>query len=1829
MSKFLVLCQQNFYKSLIHLFRLDFALALGNFHSSCLHAPRFAQQKNLSANFCKNFVDRALIAILGIFFFFSALHADLIDPDVQAATEGDPSNTICDCVSLLTGDFVAFSEDLVIDGAEPLYIHRHYVSGDGVGYNGGWEFFPHLELKMIPKKTKVKKGKRVGKDYRRIVVTEPNGTRLIFKRQKKTNLRKVWVPYAVDFEKHGKGITNTSRGPISGKTNLRNHILHQETENRIMLHCADGTKRYFRKSKGGAYPTYLLRWEKLPGGNKIHYRYGDDDRIEYIYSSNNINTKTYAWCRFHYKKSENRNHDFEIETSDGRRLSYEFICKKKKTNPRFFLKQVNGPELPPEGVEYTRRHDSTDHLVEARCLPDGRKIAVEYYLPYTTCTVANTEVNIGGCKDPGADRVKTLFQPVGKDGQLVPTHHFIYDIERKIDDGIYSYEKKGTTEIYDVDHNKTSVHYTPDFLPLEVRYHEKDRLHHRFQMQWGEFGQLQQKTLLGDDDRPLLKREFFYDDRGNILQEMLTGNICVPDSQDTFTENHEYDERNRLIKTISDTGLVTHISYLPKTHLVQKKIITDEKAIHIREFYEYNKDKVLITKIIDNGISDDPNNLEKVTERRIERIHPKQEAPAQDLPEIIEEKILDLTTKTEILLKKIHIHYNNQAKIIQKDIYDADDTHRYSLNFSYDERGRLAEEKNAFKEITSLKYDIHGNVIFQEDPSKKQIRRTYDHANRLTDEEEITPNEEKRLTQYAYDTKNNKTATIDPFGNETRYEYDAFGHVTKIIHPDGAEETFTYDILGHLSSHIDPSEHTTYKTHNALGKPLKILHPDGSCETFSYYSDCNLQSHTNQDGLKILHFYDPMGRETAVHYFDSTGEKIAEETFDYDSFHLLAHKDKEGILTTYDYDQAGRKKAEQREHQRREYEYDSLGRLYKETQVNENNNLITVYERDLLDQIIVERQEDENGSVLHTVSYAYDTLGNKTAVIRKEGKESFTYDCFNRLIAHENGEGYRTIIAYDENHINRDGQKVLRKVTRDPMGYQTIEIYDAMMRPVRKEIRSPHGILYFAEDYVLDSCGNCELQRCHVYREDIYYITLEITKEYDEMHRTISIQEGAYTPEEKTTTFTYTGSGNLASTKKADGVTLQYTYDPLGNLIHLVSSDATIDYTYEHNLNGELLSSCDHLHKTSTKRTLDTAGNILEETLANGLKIENQYDHACRRTLLRLPKETEIHYTYDPLYLREVSAFGMSATYSYDQSGNLRNLKMIEPISYRYDKMQRKTELFTPRFNQILHYDPRGNIEEMLKDEKFYEFKYDGLNQLIKERNHSYTYDSYYNRHSKDDISYMTNTLHALVHAGNTTYTYDRNGNPLIKKTSTSQTQYKYDALDRLIEVTEENEYRLVFTYDSFHRRMTKTLYSSNNGNWSKSTHLNFLYDQEKEIGACDEKGRLLELRILGRSEHEALLFQLNDTLYMPIQDLHGNVVRLFSLDKSQSYFYQYDAFGEWAPYPDFNPWHYSSKRLDPETGLIYFGKRYYDPQNGRWLTPDPNTFTDSANLYAYTFNNPLIFLDPYGLFSVDFSKFNVSDQTRGPPPQEFKYTSFAEQAPFFYRMNHTIEGIPSLYQPPVPKFEQASIYDLKRPEPMNRRLMCINGIRTDSKDAMGTAFYISDLAGGYNVHLVHSPTFGFQLDIMHCEMMLNYQITEPSMLLHQAWNDYFQNAGPTATVLVIGYSGGNIATRNALLTYDPELRKRISVLGIAPGAYVDPDICGGVRHYRSKRDFVPKIDTYGAKKYAGTIYDLEPHPKANKLLDHTIQSPTYAPHLKKNIALYLKHGIIESWQEK
>jgi RHS repeat-associated protein len=81
-----------------------------------------------------------------------------------------------------------------------------------------------------------------------------------------------------------------------------------------------------------------------------------------------------------------------------------------------------------------------------------------------------------------------------------------------------------------------------------------------------------------------------------------------------------------------------------------------------------------------------------------------------------------------------------------------------------------------------------------------------------------------------------------------------------------------------------------------------------------------------------------------------------------------------------------------------------------------------------------------------------------------------------------------------------------------------------------------------------------------------------------------------------------------------------------------------------------------------------------------------------------------------------------------------------------------------------------------------------------------------------------------------------------------------------------------------------------------------------------------------------------------------------------------YDEFGQILAdsSPGFQPFGFAGGLYDPDTKLVRFGARDYDFETGRWISKDPIFFRgQSANLYQYSMNDPVNFIDPSGLYTL------------------------------------------------------------------------------------------------------------------------------------------------------------------------------------------------------------------------------------------------------------------------
>ncbi len=1481
-----------------------------------------------------------------------------------AVTENEPSALVENCVSAITGDLFLAEEDALVQGYIPLRIPRFYISGDGKGKLACWSSLNHL--------TAIYKG---GEHEHKITIQEPNGSTFTFHAPadevynhfyKKKHPPKFRIPSSNAIQ----GLTNTSQGEISAHTNLKNASVRLEGEGKYLtVHCSDCTTRRYKihhhrkhfkavfKGEESKKIKYLLESETLPSGHKVVYHHDHNDRLDEIHTKNPSESKTYASAYFHYHHVHpEKIPDVDISLSDGRTISYRY--EGKHNDEVFLLKTIRSPEAPEESIFYHPHHGHCGNMVRRVSLPDLRYFDIDYYHPGHN-DVAGKDIKIKDRKDPRSLRVKTLKAPVGHDATPHVTHRFFYGDQH--------------TDVHEIDNVLVRYHYSPSKLLQAIeRFNPSGGLYNKETFEWLGAGDLLSRSFYDSNHQIVFSRRFHYDPRGNVFREELSGNLSgQPNAWETYwiTRDYSQDGRDLLLKEEEQNGKITRYDYLPDSDLVSGKYLCEGAQIKVRIFYEYNPDRVLIREIHDDGAAWDKNDLSGVKTRTIKSITPMPGGPFVDMPQIIEEKYWD--GSQERLLKKTVLTYTKGAKIEQQDVYDASGTFNYRIKTVYDELGRPREETNPIGQTAKYTYDAAGNKQTSQTASGRRVTlMSYDFCNRLIESKDTGFDGIEHVVQHTYDGKHNKTAAIDHFGNITRYNPDNFGNIIETQLPNVQDENCqsvfpvirsTYDGAGREITRTDPKGFTTRTHYNARGQKTFVQTPDGAAEHFYYNLDGTLKTHIDPEGDVTSYIYDAFGR--CISATDPLGY-VTRNT--YHGSHLIASQDPEGNITTYTYDGAGRKISEEKNRERKEFSYDHLNRLHSV----KAGALITFTEYDLLDRLIEERQEDDQGQILSKTIFEYDEASNKKTIIRsiqgEEAKEQFEYDSFDRLILQIDALGNETRISYDEKQRNALGQRILQKTTIDPLEQKTMETYDSHGRMTRIEIQNAHDKVLSLEEKYYDLNGNFSTQISTVYPQNRQIIT---RYQYDQRNFLSCLQE----PMGKTTYYKYTPKGLLEETRKPDNVILKRHYDPNGNLISLESSDRSIIYLFGYNKNNQLISSTDCIKNAITLRRLDPQGRVLEEKFANQLIVKKDYDSQGRCVKLVFPDNTSAAYDYDALNLKSVSRRDSSGFtlythlyQEYDLSGNLISEQFIGNLgeaAFTTNPLGKKSSISSPFFSQsILKFDLVGNIIELKTQSQTSVYSYDDLYQLIEETGtftHHYAYDSHHNRLQKNEEQYCLNSLNQFEH-----FSYDDNGNLALS----SDKRYTYDALDRLIAIESPTE-RFTFAYDSFHRRLFMSIEEWINNAWQLKDRLYYFYDGQNEIGAADANGKIVQLRVLGNTASaeigSAIALELNGRVFAPISDLLGNITTIVDLEGRIPESYLFDAFGNHtSTSPPINPWRFSSKRHD-ESGLIYYGRRYFDPQYGRWITPDPIGFRGGVNLYAFVKNNPLTHVDLYGLIHV------------------------------------------------------------------------------------------------------------------------------------------------------------------------------------------------------------------------------------------------------------------------
>lgn len=143
-----------------------------------------------------------------------------------------------------------------------------------------------------------------------------------------------------------------------------------------------------------------------------------------------------------------------------------------------------------------------------------------------------------------------------------------------------------------------------------------------------------------------------------------------------------------------------------------------------------------------------------------------------------------------------------------------------------------------------------------------------------------------------------------------------------------------------------------------------------------------------------------------------------------------------------------------------------------------------------------------------------------------------------------------------------------------------------------------------------------------------------------------------------------------------------------------------------------------------------------------------------------------------------------------------------------------------------------------------------------------------------------------------------------------------------------------------------------------------YIYDGDQVICETDGSGTITAKYVYGAGIDEVVTMQRGGSAYFYHYDGLGNVSDITDGAGSIVESYSYDAYGNSSDTSSVgNPYLFNGRRFDAETGLYYYRARYYDSEIGRFLQVDPIGYIGGMNLYVYCSNNPVNFIDVFGLF--------------------------------------------------------------------------------------------------------------------------------------------------------------------------------------------------------------------------------------------------------------------------
>jgi RHS repeat-associated protein len=889
-----------------------------------------------------------------------------------------------------------------------------------------------------------------------------------------------------------------------------------------------------------------------------------------------------------------------------------------------------------------------------------------------------------------------------------------------------------------------------------------------------------------------------------------------------------------------------------------------------------------------------------------------------------------------------------------------------NISESHYEDGRLARYVDAKGFAVDYKYDSSGRLVQILSPDGGKTTFSYLDETSLVRKQNL-PN--GSTVEFFYNDKKQLVKRQGPGDFIVSYSYNNMGLMESLSYGQGEKKfwkKYVYDLqsdMGLPLEETDSMNRSTKYKYDSRGKITGVVDPLGKSVIFQYNENGLLTEVSNLSGvvssrkydknLRLVEVLDHFGFSTKLSY-DNKGNlemvdypKGTSEILKYDNTGLLRSVlDSNGNWRSYEYNKLGSiTKKPESNGETTNYRYDGYGNLVG---VQEAFGLETKREYDGMGRI---KSAIHPGGIRH--DYTYDKVGN--IIAEKDGignTKSYVYDSSGYLTRVVLPNGEKALYEYDKQGL---GNLVSAKT---PDGREFGYEYDAACRMIQEKTPRGEVISYF----------------------------------YDKMDHVVKkVSAGG-----NEVTYQYDRDGRLARIKTSDGINQSYDYDGKGNVTKIVAENFEKKLTY--NEFGELIEEEYPLIGKKVRYGYDKWSNRTSLEVPGHFKINYEYDSLNRLTGIEYLKGKPIQISYDELNRKTEVSYpnGMKKRYFYWPSSNyLESIVYLNPRSQVIQKYQ-YTYDYLGRIRKM------GNVKGQVK-----EFGYDSNGQLVhasldNERT-VLEYGAGLRRVSetKKDRKkvFKYNEFGQMIEADSIKVAYDSSGNLRSKRVGDVETNYFFDSLGRLSKIRGASK-AVEYRYSPEGQRVEKQI-----GN----EKYYYLYDGTNLLMELDFLKNPSKIFIHTGQELDSPLVMLQGSeSWFYLTDYLGSVVALADENGEMKSSYDYEAFG----LPKFrgkepgNPFAYSGSVYDGETGWYYYRARYYDPELGIFVSPDPFPksleFPQDMNEYAYVYNDPVNLVDPLGLGPLDWVLWRLEEGQGLVPikPNESPRIAF----PFFLKP-HVLPG--------------------------------------------------------------------------------------------------------------------------------------------------------------------------------------------------------------------------------